>query len=231
MDSGLPQTRDVRLAVFDCDGTLVDSQHAIIAAMDAACSDHAISPPSPEETRRMVGLPLEEAIARLLVGSDTGTVAKVHGSFIQAFRAMRRQGEVREPLYPGALAALKGVAEGGWVLGMATGKSNRGLTATLEEHGIIDRFVTLQTADTAQGKPHPEMLENAMIAAGASPSGTVMIGDTTFDMEMARNAGTRAVGVAWGYHPEDELRDAGAQVVIRGFADLERALEVLMEAV
>ncbi len=229
MDSGFPQTRGVRLAVFDCDGTLVDSQHAIIAAMGTACRDHDIPPPGPEEVRRVVGLPLEEAIARVLAAGDAATVAKVHDSYIQAFRAMRVRGDVREPLFPGALAALEGVAEDGWLLGVATGKSTRGLAATLEEHGIIERFMTLQTADTARGKPHPEMLENAINDAGATPSTTVMIGDTSFDMEMAKNAGTKAVGVAWGYHPEDELRGAGAHMVIRGFAELEQALEGLME--
>ncbi len=230
MDSGDPLSGAARLAVFDCDGTLVDSQHAIIAAMEAAYREQAIPPPHGEQIRRMVGLPLEIAIARLLGDRDAATVARVHDSFIQASRALRARGEVREPLYPGALAALEEVAEGGWQLGVATGKSTRGLTATLEEHGLADRFMTLQTADTAQGKPHPEMLENAMSHAGATPSSTVMIGDTSFDMEMARNAGTRAIGVNWGYHREEELMSAGAEVVIHGFAELEQVLEGLMEA-
>jgi len=231
MDSGLPHSHGVRLAVFDCDGTLVDSQHSIIATMCAAFRDHALIPPCPEDIRRLVGLPLGEAISRLLPDKSPATIDGVHGSYIQAFRALRDRGEVREPLFPGVLAALENVAAGGWILGVATGKSSRGLIATLEEHGIIDQFMTLQTADTAQGKPHPEMLKNAMNAVGAMPSGTVMIGDTSFDMEMARNAGVMAVGVAWGYHREDELLQSGAHIIIRNYSELEKALEGLMEVV
>ncbi len=132
---------------------------------------------------------------------------------------------MREPLYPGVLEALEALEAAGWLMGVATGKSHRGLIATLTGHGLHERFVTLQTADCAASKPDPDMMLRAMDAVGAVPGATVMVGDTTYDMEMARNAGTSAVGVAWGYHDEKHLWAAGAHAVISDFAHLSEAVE------
>ena len=115
------------------------------------------------------------------------------------------------------------------MLGVATGKSFRGLVGTLEKHAVLDRFSTLQTADRARGKPHPEMLLKAMEETGANPASTVMIGDTTFDMEMAVNAGVMAIGVAWGYHETEELERAGAARVIGDFSELPGILKDVSE--
>src|SRR3546814_16607044 len=105
----------------------------------------------------------------------------------------------------------------GWLLGVATGKSDRGLNLCLASHGLSARFVTLQTADRHPSKPHPSMIEQAMAAAGAVAATTAMIGDTSFDMEMAVNAGTRALGVGWGYHYGKELvMDGGRRVGCEG---------------
>jgi phosphoglycolate phosphatase len=219
----------IRLAVFDCDGTLVDSQHSIVAAMRAACAAHDLEEPPAERIRRVVGLQLLEAIRTLLPAVADGMHNHVHASYIAAFQDLRARGLVRDPLYPGAAETIEHLELAGWLLGVATGKSHRGLMATLERHAMTGRFVTLQTADRAAGKPHPEMLLNAMAEAGADPVTTVMIGDTTFDMEMARAARTRAVGVAWGYHEAEELRAAGAERIVADFAELPAALESLME--
>jgi len=219
----------LRLAVFDCDGTLVDSQHSIVAAMHAACDVHDYPKPSAAAVRRMVGLPLTEAFARLLPDHGPETHDRLRESYAEAFLAMRRNDEVQEPLYPGVREALDGVEAAGWLMGMATGKSMRGLVATLGRHGLGERFVTLQTADTALGKPNPDMLYQAMNEAGVDAAMTVMIGDTTYDMEMAVNAGTLAVGVAWGYHEAEELRDAGAYAVIGEFSELTGVLHDLTE--
>lgn len=210
----------IRLAVFDCDGTLVDSQHSIVAAMHTACAVHGLAEPSPESVRRVVGLHLFEAIQTLLPTLGESRLNDVQASYIAAYRDLRLRGEVSDPLYPGAWKAIKDIERAGWLLGVATGKSHRGLMATLERHDMTSRFVTFQTADRAAGKPHPEMLRNAMAETGAAPPATVMIGDTTFDMEMARNAGTRAIGVAWGYHAVEELAAAGAERIVSGFGEL-----------
>src|SRR5690606_6858070 len=108
----------------------------------------------------------------------------------------------------------------GWTLGVATGKSDRGLKGCLMTHGVFDLFDTLQTADRHPSKPHPSMLETAMAEAGAAPAETVMIGDTAYDMAMARAVGVRAIGVAWGYHAADELLAAGAEAVAETPAEL-----------
>ena len=148
-------------------------------------------------------------------------------SYKEAFTDLRNKGEVDDPLYPGALEVLEVLEAAGWVLGVATGKGRRGLLMTLETHRLTDRFQTLQTADSGPGKPNPDMLLNAMRETGADPAATAMIGDTTFDMEMAKRAGTMAVGVSWGYHLGEHLYSAGAQAVIEEFRDLPETIETL----
>lgn len=218
----------IRLAVFDCDGTLVDSQHSIVAAMRAACAAHGLEEPPAEKVRRVVGLHLLEAIRALLPDAAESLLDAVRASYISAYQDLRAKGLVSDTLYPGARETIEHLELSGWLLGVATGKSHRGLLATLERHAMTGRFVTLQTADRAAGKPHPEMLHKAMAEAGADSSATVMIGDTTFDMEMARAARTRAVGVAWGYHGAEELKASGAECIVSDFDELPAALEWLM---
>ncbi len=218
----------VRLAVFDFDGTLVDSQSAIAAAMAAAWRGHGRDAPAAADVRRVVGLPLVDAVARLLPEADGDEHESLAQSYKQYFLAARANGEHAEPLYPGAMAALDALDAAGVLLGIATGKGQAGLIGALEQHGIEARFVTLQTSDLAPGKPSPEMLRRAMDEAGAERGDTVMIGDTTFDIEMARNAGVAAIGVGWGYHDAEELRAAGAAVVIEAFADVPAAVQDLL---
>jgi phosphoglycolate phosphatase len=117
-------------------------------------------------------------------------------------------------LFEGVTALFDALEADGWLLGVATGKSDRGLSHCLESHGLAGRFVTLQTADRHPSKPHPSMIEAAMAEAGATAEAVMMIGDTSYDMEMARTAGVTAVGVLWGYHDETELRAAGAHHVV-----------------
>jgi phosphoglycolate phosphatase len=230
LSGSMTASSPLRLAVFDCDGTLVDSIHSIAEAVEAACTAHGIPVPEPARVRRFVGLPLEEAIARLLPDMPASDVPRVTELYKNAFTRLRVNGRVHEPLFDGALAALDVLEADGWLLGLATGKSRRGLVNTLDRHGLMGRFVTVQTADCGPGKPHPHMLYQAIAETGVEPGATIMIGDTTYDMEMARNAGVAGVGVAWGYHEADELRAAGARRVADTFADLPPLLERLVEA-
>ncbi len=223
----MSETNSLRLAVFDCDGTLVDSQASIISSMTAAFEAHAHPRPEAEDVRRVVGLPLRVAMGKLLPGTDTEEHGRLENSYIEAFHDLRNRGEVADPLYPGAIDALGLLEDAGWILGIATGKGHRGLVATLETHGLMGRFATLQTADSAAGKPSPDMLLNAMSETGTKPGDTIMIGDTTFDMEMAVAAGTMAIGVSWGYHPEDHLHSAGAHAVIDDFEALPGKIQSL----
>ncbi|MHA1567362.1 MAG: HAD-IA family hydrolase [Alphaproteobacteria bacterium] len=209
-----------RLAVFDCDGTLVDSQHAIVAAMTAAWHDHSLPAPDATAIRRTIGMPLEHAIAQLTPDMPTQTHAKLAEGYRDAAHRIDASGSHEAPLYRGVVEVLDALAAAGVLLGIATGKGTRGLTATLNGHALNDRFVTMQTADTAHGKPHPEMLLRAMAETGVAPANTVMIGDTVFDIQMAKNAGVTAIGVSWGYHAPSELVEAGAAVIVENFSEL-----------
>ena len=202
-----------RLAIFDCDGTLVDSQHNICTAMDDAFVRARLDPPGRVATLRVVGLSLVEAMQMLLPEADDALHRAMADNYKQAFWRLRDEGLVAEPLYDGIADVIDALDADGWLLGVATGKSDRGLAICLEHHGLTKRFVTLQTADRHPSKPHRSMVDAAMAEAGASPETTVMIGDTSFDMMMARAAGVRALGVAWGYHPPEELHAAGAHAV------------------
>jgi len=212
-----------RLAVFDCDGTLVDSQANICIACERAFVESGLQSPPRAAIRRIVGLSLVEAMRVLLPEADEPTHRMLAERYKDAFRAMRSNGTlIDEPLFDGIADVLRDLVEDGWLLGVATGKSDRGLAHILEHHAITDRFVTLQTADRHPSKPDPAMLLAAMAEAGASAEDTAMIGDTSFDMAMAKAARVRAVGVAWGYHGVHELADAGADVVATAVADLPR---------
>jgi phosphoglycolate phosphatase len=203
----------VRLAIFDCDGTLVDSQANICRAMIEAFAIEKLTPPTDPAIRRVVGLSLTEAMRALLPEAGHDVHVRLGETYKRAFQGMRGRGQVDEPLFPGIAEALRALDAEGWMLGVATGKSDRGLRHCLETHGIEHLFVSLQTADRHPSKPHPSMALQAMADAGATPESSFMIGDTSFDIGMGINAGCTTVGVAWGYHAADELFDEGAHFV------------------
>jgi phosphoglycolate phosphatase len=214
------------LIVFDVDGTLVDSQAGIVASMADAFAEVGLEAPEAEQTRRVVGLSLDEAVARLLPGGlEDPRLARAVEAYKHAFMARRARPDYVEPLYPGAREALAALDHPQVCLGVATGKSKRGLDATLARHDLARFFVTARTADGGPGKPHPRMLREAMADVGAAPHETLLIGDTVFDVEMANNAGVTAFGVNWGYHDAEELSRAGADTILASFAELRSRLE------
>jgi phosphoglycolate phosphatase len=202
-----------RLAIFDCDGTLVDSGANIYAALKTSLEWNGLDVPPPELCRRIIGLNLVEAIAALLPGLAADQHVHLAEDYKRAFMAMRTAGEVEEPLFDGVLDLLDALEDDGWLLAVATGKSDRGLGHCLEVHGIHTRFVSLQTADRHPSKPHPSMVEQAIADVGAAPATTIVVGDTSFDMAMAVNAGAAGIGAGWGYHDAEELIEAGAVAV------------------
>jgi phosphoglycolate phosphatase len=210
----------LKLVMFDFDGTLVDSQAAIVTAMREAFAGAGLPPPPAGAVKRVVGLRLEAAVGALAPQADSAAVADMAEGYRQAFFRLRSRPDHEEPVFPGARAVLRALEEAQVLLGIATGKNRRGLLASLERHELSGHFTVLKTADDGPGKPHPAILERAMSELGVEPRDTVMVGDTVFDMEMARNARARAVGVSWGYHEPGELAEAGAHRVIDSFEDL-----------
>lgn len=199
-----------KLAIFDCDGTLVDSGATIYRALAAAFEQHGLEIPPPEVSRKVIGLSLTDAMAALLPGTSSEHHAALAEDYKRAFWNLRAAGEVEEPLFDGVIELLDALERDGWLLAVATGKSDRGLRHCLESHDIHARFVSLQTADRHPSKPHPSMVEQAIAEAGASPETSIVVGDTSFDMAMAVNAGACGIGAGWGYHDSEELLEAGA---------------------
>ncbi|MGC3938319.1 HAD-IA family hydrolase [Roseobacter sp. EG26] len=213
----------LRLVIFDVDGTLVDSQGDIIAAMTLAFEAVGLPVPERNAILGIVGLSLDVAMARLAPDADH---LRMVAAYKDAYIALRAQTGAAQssPLYPGARETLARLnAQPDTLLGVATGKSKRGLDKLIEAHDLEGLFVTQQVADFHPSKPHPSMILQAMTDAGTEPAGTVMIGDTSFDMEMAAAAGVHGFGVSWGYHPISALR--AARKVVTDFDDLEAALD------
>lgn len=217
-----------RFIVFDVDGTLIDSQHTVVHCMTEAFTVQGLPAPSAAAIRATIGLKLDIALTSLLpdpAAADAGeqALALVEG-YRTAFFTLQDSPGHDEPLFPGTLEMLEALSHPEIFLGIATGKNRRGLSRVLARHSLESRFHNLKTADDGPGKPHPHLLEAAMAEVGATPAETVMVGDTTYDIEMARAAGCTAVGVDWGNHPEERLRASGAHCVIGHFSDLMQEL-------
>ncbi len=215
----------MRLAVFDCDGTLVDSSANIVRAMALTFGEAGLAPPDPPTVRRVVGLSLLEAMQALLPGAQPELHQRLASAYRAAFQRLRADRRLEpEPIYAGVRELLERLVAAGWQLGVATGKSDRGLLLLLDHHGLTPLFSTLHTADRHPSKPHPAMLAACLADTGVEPESAVIVGDTVFDMGMGVAAGVRAIGVDWGYHPAADLLAAGAAAVARDTAELETLL-------
>ena len=207
-----------RLAVFDVDGTLLDSRRIIAESMSEAFVALDLSPPSYNETRKVVGLSLVPAIQRLAPDLPEARYGELGEAYKAAFLRLRAEGH--ESLFDGARECVLNLKQEGWLLGIATGKARRGVDKFIEMHAFADIFDAAFCADDGPGKPHPHMLQRNMQTTGMDAARTVMIGDTSFDMEMARAAGAYALGVGWGFHTPEEVQVGGAHHTAEDFADL-----------
>jgi phosphoglycolate phosphatase len=212
---------ELRLIVFDCDGTLVDSGHIIVSIMTSVWKAEGLTPPEADLMRRQIGLSLMQAIANLYPEGDADIHARLTEGYKQESCRLQSSNVHEEPLYEGCADVLMTLAaQDGYILGVATGKGRRGLDHTLKHHGIADHFSILKTADDGPGKPHPQILQDAIQEIGVTPWQTAVIGDTIFDIGMAVRAGAHAIGVSWGYHSPEELKRAGARAVARHYHEI-----------
>ncbi|WP_406870770.1 HAD-IA family hydrolase [Thioclava sp. 'Guangxiensis'] len=218
------------LAIFDVDGTISDSQHHITHAMALGFEAVGLTPLPASEVLSIVGLSLPEALMRLLPDAPQATRDAVVEGYKASYKSARAASPA--PLYPGAKDLLDRLqAREDTVLAVATGKSRRGLRALVKHHGLERHFVSLQCADDHPSKPHPAMVQAALEETGMEAAQAVMIGDTSYDIEMGRAAGLRTIGVAWGYHPLDALEAAGVDHIVHDFKELEALLTRLTEEV
>ncbi len=214
------------LVIFDCDGTLVDSQHAIVASMSHAYTTVGLPCPSRDKVLSIVGLSLPECFEVLSPEQSLATRTELARLYKDGNVWKTASERVHDPLYDGAYDLIGALARrDNVILGVATGKSKRGVARLVEREGWHGHFLTVQTADDHPSKPHPSMILTAMADAGVEASRTVMIGDTAYDMQMARNAHVRSVGVTWGYHAHGLLQDAGADVIAHTFQELAQHIE------
>lgn len=204
------------LLLFDLDGTLLNSENIILESQRRAFRALGRPMPSRERALSIVGLSLTEAF-QVLVGKD-GPYEEAAEHYRQAFHHLRTHEAHLETLFDGAQALLAALSHNPrHALGIATGKSRRGVDAVKKTYGWESHFVTTQTSDDAPSKPHPGMIENACRETGIAAVHTLMIGDSSFDMKMAKAAGARAIGVSWGFQPVDILRESGADVIVEDF--------------
>jgi len=219
-------TDPLRLVIFDVDGTLVDSQSDIVAAMTAAFQDADQPVPDRATILSIVGLSLDHAMAKLAPNLSIATHMRMVEGYKNAYIDLRTKTGAAEssPLYPGARDALEFLQQqDNLLLGVATGKSRRGLDKLLEAHALRGVFVTQQASDHHPSKPHPSIIETALAETGIEAKHAVMIGDTTYDMDMARAAGIGAIGVSWGYHDVSLLTSADR--IVSAFPELPDAVE------
>ena len=218
---------ELKLVIFDVDGTLVDSLANIKWAMGVAFEACDLTPPAAEDVRRIVGLSLPQAMARLSPGaSDTECKALVT-AYSEAF-ASKAEARPETNFFSGALECLRCLNEQDeTLLAIATGKSRRGMNRILNTCKLGNLFQSVQVADDHPSKPNPSMIHSALADTGVDPERAVMIGDTTFDMDMGRAGGVRTIGVSWGYHTPAEL-EPRADAMISDFEALPASIERLI---
>ncbi len=213
----------MKLAVWDVDGTIIDSRASIAGAMSAAFEANGLTPPTYDETRAIVGMSLVPAISMLAPQADENLLNALKDDYVAAFVRRRASGR-HDPMYDGADELLRRLRADGWIMAVATGKSRAGVVSIFDAHDLHDLFDAVHCADDGPGKPDPHMLTCNMRALGAQAANTIMIGDTSHDMAMARAAGVYAQGVTWGFHTAQEMLEGGADNVAETFEALERAL-------
>lgn len=210
------------LFIFDYDGTLSDTIAVICDCMREAFEKENLSPPSDMETRQIIGITLEKAIAILLKDRENPVlVEKITAHYKNIYRYKRENNLLEDGLFSGVKEILKEIEAAEHITAIATGKSWKGLEAEVTRHDIRHHFVALECADFHPSKPHPSMILKILDETGTSPSDAYMIGDSIYDIEMAKAASVTPIGVSWGAHDPQKLKEAGAKMILRQMRDLE----------
>ncbi len=218
-----------RLVIFDLDGTLIDTVALVVGAFSFAFEQTGLAVPDEKSIRATSGLSAHIAMQRLAPGANDHMVEKLLETYRNEYIA-RVATSMREPLFPGARKALDTLNVCDDVLlAVATGKPMRGVNRVMQAHDLQGFFTSLQTPDHNVSKPAPDMINKAMAQVAAQRRQTIMIGDTSHDMEMAVNAGVKALGVDWGYHEVETLEKAGADMVVSDFTQLLAAIDEMTE--
>jgi phosphoglycolate phosphatase len=210
-------TRAYDLLIFDWDGTLMDSAAKIVRCFSAATADLGVSDPGEAAIRNIIGLGLDEALHSLLPSHDAATRRSVAERYRDYFLGLDK---TESTLFPGVSEGLRGLSERGYLLAIATGKARRGLTRALGETELAPLFVASRCADEAFSKPHPKMLHDILDQTGVDARRALMIGDTVYDMEMARSAGVDGLGVSYGVHERERLLEHAPRAVVDSFHEV-----------
>lgn len=218
----------MRLIALDFDGTIADSKHNIMYAVDKACKAMGVSTPKLSEIMQLTGLTLEDAIGQFHPTASPAERTK----WAELFRMYAEQENHKqmppEVLFDNITETLDILNDNTTFLAVVTGKSRNGLHISLRTHNLTDYFTVTKTADDGPGKPNPTVLLDAICELGVSPSDTVMVGDTTFDILTGKNAGVKTIGVSYGNHTVQQLLDAGADIIIDRFTDLPQAVKTVL---
>ncbi len=209
--------RQYDLLIFDWDGTLMDSIARIVNCFGNACTDSGLSRPSDAAMRHVIGLGLAEAVEELLPGVDVATRERVVARYREHFLQID---QTAMPLYENVHEGLNALAEQGYLLAVATGKSRRGLDRVLAETGLGKLFVATRCADEAFSKPHPKMLEDLLDYTGLATDRALMVGDTTYDLQMARAAAMDSLAVSYGVHSREDLLVHGPRACLDSFDEV-----------
>jgi len=209
--------RQFDLIVFDWDGTLMDSEAKIVRCMQAAAVDVGIPDPGAEAIRDIIGLGLNEAMQVLFPEQAPVRRAELVERYRRHFLELDTTGM---PLFPGVTQGLTQLTQQGYLLAIATGKARRGLNRVLDDTGMRHLFVSSRCADEAFSKPHPQMLEDILDETGVDAGRALMVGDTVYDMEMARSAKVAGLAVSYGVHARERLLDCGALACLDSFPEV-----------
>ena len=210
------------LVVFDWDGTVMDSTHSIVVAIQQTCRDLEITVPTDQQASWVIGLSLTEALRKAIPDLGDHNIDR----FIERYRYHYFTRDTDLRLFAGMRELLERLKAAGIQLAVATGKSRRGLDRGIENHQLAPLFDMTRTAEETASKPDPQMLHEIMQELDVEPQHVVMVGDTTHDIDMAHNAGVDSFAVTYGAHSRHDLMVAKPTKVAENVSELARLLEL-----